>query len=87
VLTFSPGPAPNLILASGQETFTAANGDELYAEFTDAVLDTTTGIAHGEFVFVGGTGRFEGASGSAAFVVLQDPSGSFELTAVGSIDF
>jgi hypothetical protein len=86
VLTFS-GSAANLTLASGRETFTAANGDELNARFTNAELETTTGIAHGIFFFVGGTGRFNDASGSAPFVVLQDPDGSFELTALGRIDF
>ena len=86
-LTFSAGSEPNLILADGTETFIAANGDELYVEFTAAELDTNTGIATGVFMFVGGTGRFEGASGSAPFVALQDPSGSFEVTAIGSIDY
>jgi hypothetical protein len=84
---FPPDPAhPNLIPASGTETFTAANGDELHVEFT-GVLDTTTGIATAVFLFVGGTGQFEDASGSADFVVMQDPSGPFEVTAVGNIDY
>jgi hypothetical protein len=65
----------------------AANGDELYVEFEDAELDTGTGIATGVFLFVGGTGRFKTASGSADFVVIQDPSGPFELTTTGVIDF
>jgi hypothetical protein len=53
------------------------------------VLDTTTGIGIGVFIFVGGTGRFEDASGSAEFVVMQDLSAPFpfEVTAIGSIDF
>ena len=87
VLSFTPGSAPNLILASGIQTFTAANGDELHATFTNAELNTTTGIATGVFIFIGGTGRFEEASGSADFVVMQDPSGPFEVTATGTIDF
>jgi hypothetical protein len=90
VLSFSPGPEPHLILANGTQTFTAANGDKLDATFTDAVLDTHTGIATGVFVFdgQGGTGRFEGAIGSAPFVVMQDlETGDFEVTAIGTIDF
>jgi len=87
LLTFSSGSASNLILADGRETFTAANGDELNARFTNAELDPTTGIAYGIFLFVGGTGRFQDASGSAPFVVLQAPDGSFELNALGRIDF
>ena len=49
-------------------TFTAANGDELYA---DLVLDGTLNLAIGNFpsydltgTITGGTGRFVGASGS-----------------------
>jgi hypothetical protein len=61
--------------------------NELHAEFTGAVLDTNTGIATRVFIFIGGTGRFEDASGSADFVVMQDPSGPFEVTATGSIDY
>ena len=71
VLGFTPDPVhPNLILATGTETFTAANGDTLNVVVADAVLNTTTGIATGVFRFVGGTGRFAGASGCAGFVVL-----------------
>jgi hypothetical protein len=64
VLRFSPGPELHLILASGQQTFTVASGDELHGEFEDAVLGTTTGIATGVFLCLGGIGRFEEASGS-----------------------
>ena len=56
VLSFSPGPWPQLILASGQQTFTAANGVERHVEFKDAVLGTTMGIATGVFLFLGGKG-------------------------------
>lgn len=88
VLSFAPPDpdTPNLVPASGTQTFTAADGDKLHAELTGE-LDTTTGIATGIFMFIGGTGRFEGASGSADFVVMQDPSGPFEVTATGDIDF
>jgi hypothetical protein len=86
VLSFTPTSDPTLIQADGSGAFTAANGDKLFYEI-HGVLDTTTGIATGVFLFVGGTGRFEGASGSADLVVQQDPSGSFEVTAVGTIDF
>jgi hypothetical protein len=42
----------------------------------------------GVFYFVGGTGRFEGASGSANFVVSINPiTGGFDLTVVGKIDY
>jgi hypothetical protein len=88
-LTFIPDPNnPNLILASGPVAFTAANGDTLEGRLEDGVLDVTTGIATGVFRFTGGTGRFEGASGTGDFVVIQNlVTGAFEVTAVGTIDF
>ena len=39
-------------------------------------------------VFIGGTGRFESASGSTNFVVAVNfLTGGFDLTAVGKIDY
>jgi hypothetical protein len=50
---------------SGTIVFTAANGDELRATFAGAFTSPTT--AEGRYTFVGGTGRFEGATGAADF--------------------
>jgi hypothetical protein len=88
-LQFTPHPNnPNLILASGTGTFTAANGDKLQFVIEDSVLDTTTSLARGRFQFVGGTGRFAGLSGGANFVVDQNlATGAFEVTAIGRINF
>ena len=76
-----------VIHSSGEATLTAANGDKLH--FTiDGILDPIAGVDQGVFYIVGGTGRFEGASGSANFVVTLSPlTGGFELTAVGKIDY
>lgn len=88
-LNFTPDANdPNLILASGTATFTAANGDKLEVLAEDGVLNVSTGIATGVFRFVGGTGRFEQASGSASFVVEQNlVTGAFEVIALGALDF
>jgi hypothetical protein len=88
-LSFTPDPNdPTRVLVVGEATFTAANGDELRGVITQASLDLTTGIAIGEFRFTGGTGRFEGASGTAGLTVLQNLiTGAFEITANGRIDF
>lgn len=88
-LNFTPNPDnPSVILANGESTFTAADGDTLEALIDNGELDTATGIATGMFVFKGGTGRFDEATGSADFTVTQDlDSGEFEVTANGTIDF
>ena len=73
--------------SSGEATLTAANGDKLQIEI-NGILDPVAGVDQGVFYFLGGTGRFEGASGSANFVVNINPvTGGFELTVVGRIDY
>jgi hypothetical protein len=88
-LNLSPDPNnPTLLIATGNATFTAANGDQLDAVIEDGSLDLTTAIGTGVFRFVGGTGRFEGATGTGNFVVLQNfATGAFEINAVGSLNY
>jgi hypothetical protein len=50
---------------SGTIVFTAANGDQLRATFEGGFTSPTT--AEGTYAFVGGTGRFEHATGTADF--------------------
>jgi hypothetical protein len=57
---------------SGRMTLTAANGDELYLDYTGTCVPDTPELTAGETYFVcenpfevgGGTGRFEDATGS-----------------------
>ena len=83
---------PGRMLSSGSGTITAANGDVLLIEF-NGVLDppdpgSATGIDRPTFRFVGGTGRFAGASGSAESVVVVNlGTGAFEITMVGKLDY
>ena len=81
-------PDSNGVLhSSGDATLTAANGDKLQFQI-DGILDPIAGVDQGVFYIVGGTGRFEGASGSANFLVTINPlTGGFELTAVGKINY
>lgn len=81
-------PDSNGVLhSSGEATLTAANGDKLQIQI-DGILDPVAGVDQGVFYFLGGTGRFEGASGSANFVVNINPvTGGFDLTVVGRIDY
>lgn len=83
---------PGRLLSSGSGTITAANGDKLLIEFS-GVLDpppsgSATAIDKPTFHFVGGTGRFANATGSAeAVVVVNLATGAFEITMVGKIDY
>ena len=83
---------PGRLLSTGTGTITAANGDMVNIEFS-GVLDppapgSTTGIDTPTFRFVGGTGRFAGASGTAeAVVIVNLATGAFEITMVGNIDY
>jgi hypothetical protein len=83
---------PGRLLSNGSGTITAANGDVVQIEFS-GVLDppapgSTTGIDTPTFRFVGGTGRFAGASGTAeAVVIVNLATGAFEITMVGNIDY
>jgi hypothetical protein len=76
-----------VLRSSGDATIVASNGDKLYTKI-DGILDPIAAVDQGIFYFVGGTGRFEGATGSASFVVAINPvTGGFDLTVVGKIDY
>ena len=81
-------PDSNGVLhSSGEATITAANGDKLQTSI-DGILDPVAGVDQGVFYFTGGTGRFEGVTGSANFVVTLNPlTGGFDLTVVGKINY
>lgn len=91
-INFSPDPAnPGRLLTSGSGTMTAANGDTVQLELNGA-LEPTPGSATAtdkfDVRFVGGTGRFAGAHGTAdGIVVVNLLTGAFEITIVGDIDY
>jgi hypothetical protein len=75
------------VFLEGSITFTAANGDELYADvveggFTSPDLST----AEGSYIFAGGTGRFEGASGGALFSAVASETG-YDVNFDGEIEY
>ena len=73
--------------SSGEASLVAANGDQLRFQI-DGILDPVAAVDQGVFHFVGGTGRFESATGDANFVVSINPvTGGFDLTLVGKINF
>lgn len=81
-------PDENGVLhSSGDATIVAADGDKLQIQI-EGILDPVAGVDQGIFHIVGGTGRFEGATGDANFVVQLNPMTSgFALTVVGKINY
>ena len=79
---------PNIVHVPGQITYVASNGDRLPTVIENGRMDLRTGIATGDMVFQSGTGRFEGVSGKAAIVVVQDfVTGAYTFTMVGNINY
>jgi hypothetical protein len=73
----------------GTIVFTAANGDQLWVEFTGQFTSATT--AEGIYTIVGGTGRFTDATGTANFEASTalSPEGALlaAVTFEGTIDY
>ncbi len=65
--------------------YTAANGDELWATFTGQ-LDPFGGIT-ATVTYVGGTGRFDDADGSATLSGQMLPDGTIAVSVEGTIDY
>ena len=87
VVQYAPPNENGKIPSSGEATIIAANGDQLKI-VVQGLFDPVSNTDQGVFTFVGGTGRFASASGSANFVVTVNPlTGGFDLTMVGTIDF
>jgi hypothetical protein len=72
-------------------TMTAANGDQVYGVFTSVgyFADAETLVIHGNYEFVGGTGRFADATGSGDIDALAflAPGLPFIGTFDGTIDY
>ena len=88
-IQFVPDAAdPNIVIVSGEITYTASNGDRLPTVIENGRMDLRTEIATGDMVFQSGTGRFEGASGRAAIVVEQNfVTGAYTFTMVGNVNY
>ena len=79
--------ANGVLHSSGDATIVASNGDKVQIQI-EGILDPIAVMDQGIFHIVGGTGRFEGASGDANFVVQLNPlTGGFDLTLVGKINY
>ena len=83
-VSFSPTADPDVLHVEGTVTYTAANGDELDATISGE-LDQGTGALTATVTYVGGTGRFAAASGSAA--LTGQVAGTISVSVDGTIDF
>jgi hypothetical protein len=70
---------------SGSLVFTAANGDQLSADFTGGFISPTT--AEGTYTFTGGTGRFSDATGTASFTATTPDGVNVAVSFEGSISY
>jgi hypothetical protein len=73
--------------ATGMLVFTAANGDELWIQPIELGPTEDPLVWHVEALIVGGTGRFEGATGTGSHdVFFQDvPGGNYVFDAESMI--
>jgi hypothetical protein len=84
--TFSPTADPTVLQVDAQSTYTAANGDQLFAVFSGQ-LNGVTGTVTATVTYVGGTGRFASASGTATFSGRLLPGGAIEASVQGTIKY
>jgi hypothetical protein len=85
-VTFSPTNDPNVVQIDGWAIYTAANGDELHA-IVSGQLDGKTGAITATVTYVGGTGRFADATGSASLAGQLLPGGAVSVAVAGTIDY
>lgn len=80
--TFAP-PEDGLLKIDGHGVFKAANGDQIFVSFDGSAIDLSTGAGTGTYVVTGGTGRFEGATGTAGFSSSSLAPNGFALVGDG----
>jgi hypothetical protein len=85
-----PTTDPNiLIFYDGTCVWTAANGDMLFGTYAGYLQFNPAGYfeIHGQFVWTGGTGRFQGATGTGLASGAQYLDGTFDLVLDGTITY
>lgn len=85
-VTFAPTPVPGVLALTGWSRYTAANGDELHATL-EGELNTLNGQATVTVRYVGGTGRFASATGTALLRGQMLPDGVIAIAVDGSIEY
>jgi len=83
---FTPTADPTVLRVDAWSVYTAANGDHLYATFTGH-LNGLTGAITATGTYLGGTGRFDDASGSATLSGQMLADGTISVAVEGTIDY
>jgi hypothetical protein len=83
---FSPTAVPGVLRIDARAVLTAANGDQLY-EIITGRLDLLTGAITATVTYVGGTGRFDDAGGSATLAGQMLPDGTITVSVKGAIHY
>ena len=83
---FLPTADPIVLQIDGWSVYTASSGDELHA-LISGQLNRQTGAITATVTYVGGTGRFENAEGTAALAAQIQPDGSIVAGVAGTIDY
>ena len=83
---FSPTADPTVFRIDAWSVYTAANGDQLYATFTGQ-LNGLTGKITATGTYVGGTGRFDDAGGSATLSGQMLSDGTITVAVAGTINY
>jgi len=84
--SFSPTADPTVLRVDARVVLTAADGDQLYETITGR-LDLQTGAITATVTYVGGTGRFGDATGSATLSGQFLPDGTISVSVEGTIDY
>lgn len=88
---FSNGDTGLCVPVAGHGTVTAKDGAELWVRQTGILCEkggaSTPYVFNGTYLLVGGTGRFDGASGSGSFTGSDTRTGSVLLNFKGSINY
>jgi hypothetical protein len=82
---FSETDDPTVREVKATATYTAANGDKLFAEFVGE-LDLLTGVITATVTYVGGTGQFAHATGAATLSAQLGADG-IDVAVRGTIDY
>ena len=77
---------PTIVHIEALVTYTADDGEELYASISGE-LATLTGSITATVTYDGGTGRFSDATGTARLLGQFQEDGTIAVTVRGSIDY